>query len=251
MRFAVASAALLFIWASPVAADLYRWVDPESGSVKFSSYPPPWYRDAAKQGRAPDVEHIPAGKPAPASGTKVPESKAAPKPAPESAAKLQAPANSAMEERRKVLLKQISAHLENLAASKPEESARIYSELAEQVREHNSAELFLKQVDSGGEAARQAQWNEVGAGLEGRRRRMLEQIAATRVPAEGTPPDNVRNAWQELGRHLASFGWVDNALKLFDPKGAQIRDAEQAALTEALAQQWKPLLDANLRRPGQ
>ena len=48
------------IWAAPAAADLYRWVDPETGSVKFSSYPPPWYGDEAQQRRAPRVEHIPA-----------------------------------------------------------------------------------------------------------------------------------------------------------------------------------------------
>jgi hypothetical protein len=40
-------------------ADLYRWVDPETGSVKFSNYPPPWYGDEAKQGRGPKVERIP------------------------------------------------------------------------------------------------------------------------------------------------------------------------------------------------
>jgi hypothetical protein len=41
-------------------ADLYRWVDPDSGSVKYSSYPPPWYGDEAMQRRAPKVERIPA-----------------------------------------------------------------------------------------------------------------------------------------------------------------------------------------------
>ena len=60
MRFAVASVVLLFTWANPAAADLYRWVDPETGSVKFSSYPPPWYGDAAKARRAPKVEVIPS-----------------------------------------------------------------------------------------------------------------------------------------------------------------------------------------------
>jgi hypothetical protein len=58
VRFAIASVMLLFIWANPAAADLYRWVDPETGSVKFSSYPPPWFGDAAKQRRAPKVEVI-------------------------------------------------------------------------------------------------------------------------------------------------------------------------------------------------
>jgi hypothetical protein len=49
---------MLFMGAA--AADLYRWVDPETGSVKFSSYPPPWYGDESQQRRAPKVEHIPA-----------------------------------------------------------------------------------------------------------------------------------------------------------------------------------------------
>ncbi len=48
-------------WSSIAQADLYRWVDPETGSVKFSSYPPPWFGDEAKQRRAPKVELIPAG----------------------------------------------------------------------------------------------------------------------------------------------------------------------------------------------
>jgi hypothetical protein len=37
------------------AADLYRWVDPQTGSVKFSSAPPPWYETE----RGPKVERIP------------------------------------------------------------------------------------------------------------------------------------------------------------------------------------------------
>ena len=60
MRIAISIAVLA--WAGAAAADLYRWVDPESGSVKYSSYPPPWYGDEAKQRRAPKVELIPAGR---------------------------------------------------------------------------------------------------------------------------------------------------------------------------------------------
>jgi hypothetical protein len=53
-----------FLWTDRAVADLYRWVDPETGSVKFSSYPPPWYGDEAKQRNAPKVEVIaPRGKP--------------------------------------------------------------------------------------------------------------------------------------------------------------------------------------------
>lgn len=47
-------------WMATATADLYRWVDPETGSVKFSSYPPPWYGDEAREKGAPKVEHIPA-----------------------------------------------------------------------------------------------------------------------------------------------------------------------------------------------
>ncbi len=50
---------LLGIFAAPALADLYRWVDPETGSVKYSSYPPPWYGDEKLEKRAPKVEHIP------------------------------------------------------------------------------------------------------------------------------------------------------------------------------------------------
>ena len=53
-------------WSSSALADLYRWVDPETGSVKFSSYPPPWYGDPEKERRAPKVERIPAAELKPA-----------------------------------------------------------------------------------------------------------------------------------------------------------------------------------------
>jgi hypothetical protein len=49
-------AASFFI--SPAQADLYRWVDPQSGSVKFSSYPPPWFGDPEKERNAPAVEVV-------------------------------------------------------------------------------------------------------------------------------------------------------------------------------------------------
>ena len=55
--------------AFPAQADLYRWVDPQSGSVKFSSVPPPWLGDAEREARSPKVEVIsarPASVPAPA-----------------------------------------------------------------------------------------------------------------------------------------------------------------------------------------
>ena len=70
MRFVLASVMLLSLSAKLESADLYRWVDPETGSVKFSSYPPPWHGDAAKERRAPKVEVIPAATSAPAPAPK-------------------------------------------------------------------------------------------------------------------------------------------------------------------------------------
>jgi len=72
MRIAVAVAMLAWAaqFSGPAAADLYRWVDPESGSIKFSSYPPPWFGDPAQERRAPKVEVIPDRSSAPSSGPK-------------------------------------------------------------------------------------------------------------------------------------------------------------------------------------
>jgi len=77
VRFDVASAMLLCLWTGQAGADLYRWVDPETGSVKFSSYPPPWYGDEAKQRKSPKVEVITPAKP-----QDEPRPEAKPKPAP-------------------------------------------------------------------------------------------------------------------------------------------------------------------------
>ena len=49
--------ALLLLLGSAAHADLFRWVDPESGSVKFSNSAPPWY----DTGQGPKVEVIPSG----------------------------------------------------------------------------------------------------------------------------------------------------------------------------------------------
>ena len=55
--------------AAPAHADLYRWVDPQTGSVKFSSYPPPWFGQPALELHAPATEVVvyrPPGAPKPA-----------------------------------------------------------------------------------------------------------------------------------------------------------------------------------------
>ncbi|HLX81434.1 MAG TPA: hypothetical protein VKS43_12715 [Burkholderiales bacterium] len=60
MRVSLAISAVLLLRAAPAAADLYRWIDPENGAIKYSSYPPPWYGDAAAERHKPKVEFIPA-----------------------------------------------------------------------------------------------------------------------------------------------------------------------------------------------
>jgi hypothetical protein len=85
-------------WVFSAHADLYRWVDPETGSVKFSSYPPPWYGNESLQRRAPRVEHIPA-KGAPGAGARIDS----PVDAPRDAQSL-----DALERQRKAVLQQLS-----------------------------------------------------------------------------------------------------------------------------------------------
>jgi hypothetical protein len=79
MRLLVLLIALL---ALPAHADLYRWVDPQTGSVKFSSYPPPWVGDQQRERGAPVVEVIrhqtPAAAQAPRPAAAAPVKPAAP-----------------------------------------------------------------------------------------------------------------------------------------------------------------------------
>jgi hypothetical protein len=84
IRFVVAVGMLA--WAGAAAADLYRWVDPETGSIKFSSYPPPWFGDPARERRAPKVEVIPERSSAPAGGPR-PDEEPRPEPRPKAPAR--------------------------------------------------------------------------------------------------------------------------------------------------------------------
>jgi hypothetical protein len=63
MRLLLLLAALA---AFPAHADLYRWIERETGTVKYSSYPPPWFGDREKELRAPAVEVIRYQGPVPA-----------------------------------------------------------------------------------------------------------------------------------------------------------------------------------------
>jgi uncharacterized protein DUF4124 len=61
----VKALALLLALSAPAHADLYRWVDPESGSVKFSTLPPanPELRAELVPFRGPPRPAIPAAAP--------------------------------------------------------------------------------------------------------------------------------------------------------------------------------------------
>jgi hypothetical protein len=49
---------LVLLFCGAARADLYRWVDPQSGSVKYSSVPPPWHGDSTREAVSPKVEVI-------------------------------------------------------------------------------------------------------------------------------------------------------------------------------------------------
>jgi len=48
----------LVAWAGAASAELYRWIDPESGSIKITSHAPPWYSEGGPLRGGPPVEVI-------------------------------------------------------------------------------------------------------------------------------------------------------------------------------------------------
>ena len=67
---------LAALLAGPVAdalAELYRWRDPQSGRIKYSSYPPPWYGDESRAANAPKVEVLGGDKPGGDANAKAPD----------------------------------------------------------------------------------------------------------------------------------------------------------------------------------
>lgn len=64
------AAALILLFASPAHADLYRWIDPDTGSVKLSSLPPSDPRVAAEVVRYRGTAAPP--KPAPEARVSIP-----------------------------------------------------------------------------------------------------------------------------------------------------------------------------------
>jgi hypothetical protein len=138
-------------------ADLYRWVDPQSGSVKFSSYPPPWFGDQARELHAPATEVIVY------QGPGAPRTAAAPA-KPSAAASML----SALESRLAGLRQFFSTLPSNADFS------RAGSGIQQQIEAYQALSAELDRLDPAGAARRRAQ--EVGV-METVRRGLEAQFA--------------------------------------------------------------------------
>lgn len=206
VRFISATAVLLFAWANPVLADLYRWVDPETGSVKFSSYLPPWFGDAPKERRAPKVEVIPAARSAPA-----------------------------FEPR-------LDADRDTAAA--PDAVDRPYLELAESLQALEQLNTKSKPSNPEEDAARLEEKWQFGVPLEARRLALMQQVAGLRPPPPGAAPEAVGAAWRTTQQLIVALEKTNDALTSLDPRKLNARHFEMRALTDKVAALWEPFAEA-------
>ena len=142
---------VLLLTVFPAQADLYRWVDPQSGSVKLSNLPPPWFGDPLQEARSPAVEVVPfkpIGKPPAA---------VADKPAAQ-------PTFSALEERWRSMLQTVTG-LPGRA-----DFDRAGEGIQQQVQAYEAVRAELDRQDPGGAARRRAE----EGGLYERLKRGLE-----------------------------------------------------------------------------
>ena len=129
--------------ALPARADLYRWIDPETGAIKYSSYPPPWMGDAERERRLPQVEVL---RYTPRGAAMTPEGDKAVAP---------------LESRRRRLLQELLAL--------PERKDRGPDEIQRQLQAYQLLAGELDRLDPRGAAARKAEDYEV---MEKLRRRL-------------------------------------------------------------------------------
>jgi len=159
MKGFIVVAALL---VPPAHADLYRWVDRETGSVKFSNTPPAWYGDPEKERAAPAVEVIRyRGPGAPA------------KPPPDSSAPATANAVAALEARWAELVK--------FFASLPATTdfSRAGTGIRQRIEAYQALSAELDRLDPAGATRRRAQ--EAGI-IETIRRGLQAQLSAKPPP---------------------------------------------------------------------
>ena len=230
MRFAISLVVILFVGADPALADLYRWVDPETGSVKFSSYPPPWFGDAQRAGRAPKVDVIAPTRSAPAFGPDVDRDAAA---APGAALS------------RSELLRQISQRVAALAAAAPGAVDRPYLELAESLQALEQLEAKSKSSNPNPreEAARLEEKWQLAAPLEARRLALTQQIAVLRPPPQSAAPEAIAGGWRTAQQLLSALEKTNEALTSIDPRKLNSRHFEMRALTDKVAVMWEPYAD--------
>ena len=237
-RIAVPIAVLMLLWAGSAAAQLYRWVDPETGSVKFSNHPPPWFNDAAKQPRTPKVEVIAPSRIAPAFEPK-------PEAEPEPAAP---PAGDASRSERQSVLKLLAHRSAALASSPPESMGKATADLLEILQQLEKLDRLSKPVEAKGEAERLEEKRQLAVPLERHRATLLRQIASLSPPPSGSAPEKIQNAWLGTQRLLAALGWVDSAIIGLDPRKANARHFEMNALIDTLVAQWEPYVDLSQLR---
>jgi Domain of unknown function (DUF4124) len=145
-------------------ADIYRWVDRETGAVKFSNTPPPWYGDPEKERRNPPVEVI---------RYRGPVEK--PKPAPE-------PEGAAAEARAVATLEARWLELARFLASLPPTTdlERVSPNIRQQLDAYHALSAELDRLDPGGTARRRA---EEAAVIDSVRRGLASELAP-RPPTE-------------------------------------------------------------------
>jgi hypothetical protein len=139
----------LALGAVPAHADLYRWVDPATGSVKFSNAPPPWYGDPERERSAPPVEVI-----------RERSSPARPKPAaPPEGAAARATAVAALETRWYELAKLVAALPPGTDLSRVDPTVR------QQLEAYRALGAELERLDPAGSTRRRAAEADLRAGL--------------------------------------------------------------------------------------
>jgi hypothetical protein len=152
---------LVALAALPAHADLYRWIERETGSVKYSSYPPPWFGDPARELHSPAVEVIRYQGPAPA-----------PSPAPAK------PAGASLVEALEAQWKTLTQFFGELPAST--DFARAGSGLQQQLEAYQALSAELDRMDPAGAARRKAQ----EAGILETLRRGLQAQFSIKPPAQ-------------------------------------------------------------------
>jgi len=229
VRIAVPVAVLMSLWAASAAGQLYRWVDPETGAVKFSSYPPPWYNDPASRPRAPKVEVIAPTRKAPAFEPR-PETDQEPAAAPAG----DAPQGNSRAAQVKVVAQRIAA----LVRVAPEASERAFADLSESLKELEQLERQSK-PGSRDQNVRLEERSQLISPLESHRLALTQRIAGQRPPA-GAAPEALAKAWHGTQLQLAALERTNEALRIMDPARVNARHFEMRALLEQVATMWEP-----------